>query len=919
MARMLQVLLLAATCSAFAAQPDRILGAIDDSQTVILKNSVPPRIQHQIDRGPVDPAMMVGYISLRIIPSPVQQAALNKLLTEQQDRSSPNYHKWLTPDQFAERFGATSDDIAKIVSWLRSQGFVIVDVARSRNWLAFSGTAAQVEKALHCSIHYYNVGGALHYANSTDVFVPKALAGVVASVEGLDDFRWTSSTVHRHVGTPQPEHSTGNGGPNFLAPDDIATIYDIGPLYAGGYDGTGMSLAIVGESDIYTSDIADFRSGFNLPAINLQQYLAVGCVDPGIVTVGPNGGNFLSEADLDLEWSGAVARNATIVYDICDYNHGGATTALQDAINNNYAPVISMSYSGCETSWTQANALALQSTIQQANTQGITVVNSSGDTGAAGCDSTGSAEAIYGIAVNLPASIPEVTGVGGTELFADTIDPSQYWGSNGPNFGSALQYISEEPWNDTAVSGGLAASGGGLSSYFDLPSWQQLCNPVDPVAPPGALPCETSREVPDVSIAASADHDGYIFCSNGSCTNGIVSAVESNSITGGTSAASPVFAGIVVLLNQYLVTNGVLSTPGLGNINPQLYSYSHASGINFPFHVFGYSGNNMVPCEQGSPDCPTNPPFQFGYSSTCDGGTCIPNNLVTGLGSPDTNELITEWNSASVATTTGLTLSSSTINVGTATVSLTATVKATSGGSTPAGTVTFYANGSQISQTGNPATLTSGVASLSYNTSSLSGGTYSITANFNPSGSFLASNASAISLAVQDFSVAANPTTVTISAPGQSGNSTLTVTPLGGFSQAVTFTCSGLPSEANCSFASTSDGATMTISTTSSSALLHGEPASHGRTLFYAVTLFGIFGLFCGGTCKLRLRGTRLFLLSLALGCCSVWVACSGGNSNPTTLSNPGTPTGTIQVTVTAATSGNGPISHNVPITLTVQ
>ena len=133
------------------------------------------------------------------------------------------------------------------------------------------------------------------------------------------------------------------GGQNFLAPDDIATIYDIKPLYAAGIDGSNINLVIVGQTDITLSDITQFRSGFILPAIKLQQTLAAtaGCVDPG--TTGD-----LPEADLDLEWSSAVARNANINFVKCDASHGGVFAAVQYAVDSNLAPVISMSYGGCE-------------------------------------------------------------------------------------------------------------------------------------------------------------------------------------------------------------------------------------------------------------------------------------------------------------------------------------------------------------------------------------------------------------------------------------------------------------------------------------------------------------------------------------------------------------------------------------------
>src|SRR5579863_2312427 len=135
---MLVLLVATLSVTAWSAQPDRIVTPIDNSQTVVLKGNVNPKAQPQFDRGPVDPSMKLGRITLQVSPSPEQQAALDKLLAEQQDPASPNYHNWLTPEQFAGRFGMSRRDTATIANWLRSEGFTIVQIARARNWVAFS-------------------------------------------------------------------------------------------------------------------------------------------------------------------------------------------------------------------------------------------------------------------------------------------------------------------------------------------------------------------------------------------------------------------------------------------------------------------------------------------------------------------------------------------------------------------------------------------------------------------------------------------------------------------------------------------------------------------------------------------------------------------------------------------------------------
>jgi subtilase family serine protease len=876
-------LLLALCVTAWAAQPDRIVTPIDNTQTVALKGNVSPKAQPQFDRGPVDPSMKLGRITLQVSPSPEQQAALDKLLAEQQDPASPNYHNWLTPEQFAGRFGMSRRDTATIANWLRSEGFTIVQIARARNWVAFSGTAAQVQSVLHTQIHRFLVDGEQHYANTTEVSLPKALVGIVTSVNGLNDFLWKSMVARRmstQGGTWSSFYSSGNG--NFLAPDDIATIYDIKPLYAAGIDGTNMNLVIVGQTDIALSDITEFRTGFNLPTIKLQQTLATGCVNPG--TTGD-----LVEADLDLEWSGAVARNANIIFVQCDAAHGGVFTSAQYAIDNDLAPVISMSYGGCEPLNGQTTATQIRAVIQQANSSGITFMSSAGDEGAAACDTGHPPPATGGLEVNLPASVPETTALGGSEFNEGS---GTYWGSNGPNLGSALSYIPEEGWNDTALGGGFASTGGGKSIYFSKPAWQSGTDGV--------------RDVPDVTIAASPDHDGYLLCTSGSCAGGIV---NDNFIAGGTSASSPVFAGIVTLLNQYLLKNGLVTKPGLSNINPTLYQ--RAKSDPTAFHDIT-TGNNIVPCTPGTP--PTYPTSQqcpaagqFGYSA----GSGY--DLVTGLGSVDAYNLITGWSSA-VATTTTLAISpASPANAGT-TVTLTATVKPSSTSTkTPTGTVTF--TDATLGKLGTGTLNSSGVATLT--SSTLAGASYSITATYGGDTNFSGSTSSPVPYNVQDFKIAANPTTVTVTAPGQSGTTTLTITPLGGFSQTVTYTCTGLPSEATCTFPTAATGGTLTITTTAPSARLDKSPLGRSRRLFYALLLPGFLGLVVSaGSRKRTRRSMPLLSLIAILALSTLWMPACGGGSSSGGTSNPGTPAGTSSVTVTATA---GSLTHSAPVTLTIQ
>ena len=660
---------------------DRVTAPVDANRTIVLKGHVPPRAQPQFDQGALDPATEVGYVTLRLTPS----AAIEPLLAAQRNPSSPDFQRWLTPEQFGDRFGLSAGDLSKITTWLQSEGLKINDVARGRHWITFSGTAAQMGRALHTEMHRYRVNGENHFSNATDPSIPAALAPVVSGVDGLSDF--DDQPAYRNSRLA-PDYTSGSS--HYLAPADFATIYNLTPLYAAGLDGTGQKIAIVGRTDVSLTDIRAFRKQFNLAAKDPQMVLYG--ADPGTSS------GDVTEADLDLEWSGAIAPNATIVY---VYSRS-INTSAQYAVDQNIAPVMSMSYGGCELE----NQLGLRYIAQQANAQGITWIVSSGDQGASTCDlSSVTPQASKGLTADFPSTIPEITAVGGTEF--NEGNRSSYWAAtNGSNSGSALSYIPEIVWNDSVQRNQLSASGGGASALFTKPVWQ---------TGPG-VPNDNARDVPDVALAASPDHDGYLFENSGALR-----------VVGGTSAGSPSFAGIVALLNQYLVSKNILPQPGLGNLNPTLYRLAQSTTNIFHDIV---SGDNRVACEQGSPNCVNG---LVGYAAA-------PGyDLTTGLGSFDANRLVTEWNSGP-STTTSITASQTSFAL-TDTVQLTATVTG-SGKVSPTGSVTFLSNDLSL---GTAALSASGVATISAPGSLIGGGNGTVSALYSGDGVF---NASAGSVAV---------------------------------------------------------------------------------------------------------------------------------------------------------------------------
>ena len=581
--------LLCAMASLASAQPRRITRRIDNLQRASFTGQIHPRATPENDQGPVARSLTLDYVTLSLAPSASQQADLEQLLVDQQTPGSPDYHRWLTPEEYAGRFGVSEDDLKQIAGWLEGQGLTVRAMAKGRNWIAVSGTAAQIESAFQTQLRNYLVDNDLHFANATEPSVPSAIKPLVRGIHGLHDFRMKPSKILSAGTVPNYTSSSGN---HYLAPNDIATIYNVNPLYSAGMDGSGQKLVVVGQTQINLSDIQYFRNRFGLPPNDPQTILVPNTRDPGISS------GDLAEADLDLEWSGAVARAAKLIYvysfDVMD--------AAQYAIDQNLAPVMSMSYGLCELKYLTSDAMMVQALARQGNAQGMTWLAASGDSGAADCNSP----ILPGLAVDVPASIPEVTGVGGTEFSEGA---GQYWASNDGTGASVKSYIPEIVWNSSALEGSPAASGGGASVYFTRPSWQ--------VGP--GVPNDNARHVPDVSLSASNHVDGYLVY-----TGGALQAY------GGTSASAPAIAGMAAILNQYVVSRGQ-ENAGLGNVNPKFYSLAQTHPE--AFHDVT-RGDNIVTVVCRIRTCSSTSvgfPAGAGYDQA------------TGLGSLDAYNLITAW------------------------------------------------------------------------------------------------------------------------------------------------------------------------------------------------------------------------------------------------------------------------------------
>src|SRR5271170_2272169 len=275
------LLLTALIPMAQAAVQDRIAGAASGSGRATLSGSIGSHAKHSVDLGPASGDRSLESLSLRFNMTQAQQADLTQLLAAQLNPSSPSYHQWLTPEQFGARFGLSSGDLAKVTAWLTGQGFTITSVARSSTFVTFSGTVAQAQQAFGTTIHNVSLNGEQHITNLTDPTLPLAIAGVVNAVTGLNDFK-PKSRVRAYPVTIDPSQplftQTVSGvTSHYISPADFYTIYDFGPLTSANITGTGITIAVVGQTDLTLTagtstdpNIAAFRTAAGLPAINLK-------------------------------------------------------------------------------------------------------------------------------------------------------------------------------------------------------------------------------------------------------------------------------------------------------------------------------------------------------------------------------------------------------------------------------------------------------------------------------------------------------------------------------------------------------------------------------------------------------------------------------------------------------------------------
>ena len=725
------------------AKPLLITQSIDESKLITLQGNTHPEANAANDRGAIAATSQIEHMLLQLKRSPEQEQALQKFIQELHTEGSPNFHRWLTAQEYGDRFGLAQQDLDTLTRWLESHGLKVNLVYPSGVLIDFSGSAAQVREAFRTEIHNIEFKGEKHISNISDPQIPAALAPVVSGVVSLNDFR------------PRPMHKLHKAQPNFtfsdslgttyaVVPGDLATIYNLNPLFSAGYSGQGQTIVLIEDTDVFNpSDWNNFRSAFGLASYTSGSFTAIhpapssgtnNCGAPGIIA--PND----AEAILDAEWASAAAPSAAIEMASCadTATTFGGLIAIQNLINASTQPpaIVSISYGQCETVNGAAANAAYNATYQQAVAEGVSIYVAAGDSGAAGCDNSVAA-ATNGIAVNAFASTPYNVAVGGTD-FSDTYSGTNntYWSTtNTSTFASALSYVPEIPWNDscagvllssyegysptygptslcndpsfgpflqTTVAGGGGPSGcatgapasgdvvGGSCAGWPKPSWQSV---------PGN-PSDGVRDTPDVSLFAADGLWGhyYVFCWSDTTNGGAACTGDPSgwSGAGGTSFASPILAGIQALINQRTGT----SQGNPGPIYYQLAASQYGSTGNTDCNSSG--GNGVSPAcifydvTLGDMDvnCTGNADCYLGVLSTSNSAympayAAAPGwDFATGIGTINATNLVNNWPPA----VPGFSLSASPPSVSVpqgSTVSTTITVAGQSGFK---GTVSFSAS-----------------------------------------------------------------------------------------------------------------------------------------------------------------------------------------------------------------------------------
>jgi hypothetical protein len=872
--------------------------------------------------------MPLSGISLVFCRSSGQEAQLQALISAQQDPASAMYHHWLTPEQFAVAFGMAQSDIAKVSAWLSRQGFSVDGVSHSKNRIYFSGTVGQVNQVFDTELHYYNIDGIRQYAPSRDITVPATLASVMGTIANLSSFRPRPHVRFRK------KFTSSQSGDHYLTPKDIDTIYDISKAYNAGYTGSGQSIAIVGQSEVYVSDIENFQNAAGLTV-----------KDPTLVLVPDSGSAAVSsgdesESDLDLEYSGGIGTGASI-YFVYVGNNSSYTVwdSINYAVDTKIAPIISASYGDCETDLGSSNYATLNAVLEQAAAQGQTIIAAAGDNGSTDCFgySNLTASEQEALAVDFPASSQYITGMGGTEFPSADVAASNttYWTSaNGSDvISSALSYIPEQVWNDDSSLSSessvteLSSGGGGISTLTARPSWQTGVN---------GIPSGSYRLVPDLSLDASPNNAGYLFCSSdssatgitGSCSNGFRdSNDEYLTVAGGTSFDAPIFSGMVAIINQKQ------NSTGQGVINSTLYTLAaDSSTYASAFHDITSGGNE---CAAGSSYCSSAGESEYFAGTGYD--------EASGLGSVDFYNLLTAWPTtpSSSLDASRTTLSAATTGPSSGandTITITVAPGSSSLTTTPTGTLSIVVDG-----TTENSSLALSNGSATYTFSSTTAGSHVITATYSGDSAYANSTCTLVVTVVGTsasgrFTLSATNLTVS---DGSSGTSTITVTPSNGYTGTIGWSVSTNASLSNACYSpipnttvsgSTAVTAQLVIYTNASQCSSASMRGTKGKRRFIGASLmssgneptlpmsqrqlvgFGLVIVFLAPIFRRRPRRLCPYAGMLAMVLTFGSAGCGSGSSSSSSDATKGTYTLTIVGTDTSTSS----ITASTTMTLTI-
>jgi kumamolisin len=422
----------------------------------------------------------------------------------------------LSRKEFEQQHGADADSIARVETFARQHKLTVKEESSARRTVIVSGTVAAMNDAFGVELKEYDHPSGKYRGRTGSIHLPPELRDVVEGVFGLDN---------RPQAKPHFRRRRGRAGARAAAinlsytPQQVAALYD----FPTGVDGSGECIALIELGGGYnTTDLSNYWAQLKLSETPTVSAVSVGN-GSNAPTGDPNGPD--GEVMLDIEVAGSIAPGAKIVAYFAENTDAGflnaITTAVHDSTNN--PSVVSISWGGPESSWTQQAMTSMDEAFQSAAAMGVSICVAAGDDGSTDGVTDGLNH------VDFPASSPNVLACGGTQLVA-----------------SGNTVTNETVWNELASNEG--ATGGGISDFFPLPSWQNGAG-----VPPSANPNENvGRGVPDV--AGDADP-----------TTGYVTLVDGNQdVIGGTSAVAPLWAGLIALINESI------GKP-VGFLNPLLY------------------------------------------------------------------------------------------------------------------------------------------------------------------------------------------------------------------------------------------------------------------------------------------------------------------------------------------------------------